>query len=279
MIRHPCPSCDKMLGIPDNLAGRIVVCPKCKEKLRVPTPEPEEEGDDAEEHVAPRPQPKRPAPPRKPRRPVEVEDEEQEDVEEQVTARRPRRPAEVEPEEEEDEAPARRPRRQAEVEDEEEPAEEEPVRRKRKRKKKRRRRSSAGAGMSPLLIGGIAAGGVCLVLGLVAFFVPAVALIPILLGCGMVVIGGIWMLIVAFQDDLLQGILCWFIPCYVFYYVIVNWATEKNAFLTWVAGIALLMVGSCAGGVGGARMAGDLPPPTRHGQLQTSWPAGETFAC
>lgn len=57
MIRVRCPSCQKLLGVPDDKAGRAIVCPACKGTVRVPT---------ASSSAAPPRPAVAPAPPKKP---------------------------------------------------------------------------------------------------------------------------------------------------------------------------------------------------------------------
>ena len=70
------------------------------------------------------------------------------------------------------------------------------------------------------------------------------------LGFLLSIVGGIWFLMVAFQDDVMQGILCWFVPFYSLFYLATHWEEEKMPFFTQLAGLALMMFGSCAVGVG-----------------------------
>jgi len=256
MIRFPCPGCDKKLGIPEAMAGRVAVCPKCKHKFRVPRQETMEAEGDVEERVAAAPRPVRPAPSAKTRRPVEEDDER--------PAKRSRRPVE----EEGDEAEAVRPAREVERDDEDE---NEPARPIRKRRKKRRRKQSNGiAGMPPLVIVGISVFGVCLVLALASFFVPLLAIVPIGLGWLLMLAGGIWFLVVAFQDNALAGILCLVIPFYSLYYLITNFDAEKKPFMLQAAGMVLLMLGSCAGSFG---LPKDMKTQNFRGQPQVMWVA------
>jgi hypothetical protein len=258
MIRLACPGCHKTLAIPDTLAGRLVACPKCKNKFRVPQPEPADPDDEAEVQVTARPRPgrsapSRPAPPARPRRPAEEEDE-------QPVRRRPR-PAEEE-EDDLEEAPA--PSRRRAEEDDEEGA---PRRRERK-KRRRTRPSRPREGMDPMLMGAIGVGGVCLLLGLGALLLPWLALVPICLGAFLYVAGYFWFIVVAFQDDVIQGILVFFVPFYFLYYLIVNWEGEKKPFLCSVAGFVLVMFGSCMGSMGNAIRGG---PALEEAERPATW--------
>ena len=53
MIHLVCTNCDKKLKVQDSLAGRLVRCPSCQTKLRVPESEAPEELDELEEEESP----------------------------------------------------------------------------------------------------------------------------------------------------------------------------------------------------------------------------------
>ncbi len=63
---------------------------------------------------------------------------------------------------------------------------------------------------------------------------------------------GLWMLIIAFQEGALQGILYMFVPFYSLYYVISRWEKCKQPFLYSLAGLAVAIIGLVMGGMGGA---------------------------
>ena len=64
----------------------------------------------------------------------------------------------------------------------------------------------------------------------------AIGLILSLAGWAAVIAFSIWLLVIAFQEDVLQGLLSLFVPFYVLYYVITRWETCKNPFLFWLGG-------------------------------------------
>jgi hypothetical protein len=215
--------------------------------------------------------------PRRRRRPAEEEDEEDEEP-----VRRSRRTADEE--EDEDEKPVKRLRRPAADDDEDEDEgvsrrrrraaadEEERPRRRTPRRKKKRRRSSSGelfGGVSTPL--GVVLGvvGLCLVLAVVAIFVPAVALVPVGLGALLTLVGGVWFLIVAFSDSAVQGLLCLLIPFYNLYYLITHFEECKQPFFLQLIGVGMITVGNCAGGIGAARQGiPQMPPPDFRRRLQ-----------
>ena len=75
-------------------------------------------------------------------------------------------------------------------------------------------------------------------------------MVPILLGWLTALVGGVMFLIVAFQDDVMQGILCWFVPFYSLFYLITHWEEEKVPFFIQIAGFVMVFMGSCAFGGG-----------------------------
>ena len=243
MIRLRCASCNKMLSVADAHAGKLGACPHCNNKVRIPSPD--DIAADVVEDVSETPPPSRServrsSPSAKPGRHEAyevVEAEEDVESEEESPPRRGRRGA--------DEETEGRPSRGKRTGDEEE---DEPPRR--RRSGKRRRKSGASAGISPLLVPGLILAGICLVLGLMAVFAPVLSIVPIGLGFVLSCVGGFWFLAVAFRDDAIQGILCWFVPFYSLYYLITHFEEEKMPFFTQMGGLLLIMVGSCGGGIG-----------------------------
>ncbi len=254
MIRLQCPGCRKNLGVKDELAGRLVACPQCKAKIRVPQPEPEVEEleeveDEVPESITTAPRPGRRPPPAK-TRPRDDDEDEEESREAVRRSRRPRDDEEDEEGEEEEEEPRPRPARK-------------------RNKKRRARRSGSGGGMGGLLIAVGVGAGVCILMIVVSFFVPFLALIPMVLGWLMAFAGGVWVLVVAFQDDVMQGLLCMFVPFYGLIYIITHFEETKKPLLLEVVGTVLAIVGGCVGGFGGARAASG--PYNPRMQIQTPW--------
>ena len=62
-------------------------------------------------------------------------------------------------------------------------------------------------------------------------------------GLGMMIIGSIWFLVVAFQQDILWGIACVLIPFVSLVYLVKYWNTASRPFITWVAGFLGLFLG------------------------------------
>jgi hypothetical protein len=246
MIHLLCPHCHTKLAVKEAMAGRLGVCPKCKNKMRIPQLETITPDDVPEERISAAP--KREATAQSAKSPRRFEDDEDDD--------RPARPRRRPIEDADDRA------------DDDEPA----PRRRKKRKKRRRRESSSGVPSllsdNPVLFG--LAGVVLLMLitcGLALLFPPA-ALVPIGLGWLMMAVGNIWYLVCAFQEDVMSGVLCFVVPFYSLYYLIAHFDEVKMPFFTGLVGFVLIVGGSCAGGIGGA-MRGE-PPSGVHGTVRVA---------
>jgi hypothetical protein len=267
MIRLDCPGCDKKLNVRDELAGRTVRCPQCKTTFRAPEPEPPDEGLPEERSTA-RPSRKPQPQPRPQRRPIE-EDEDREAITERPLPRGKRRPAGED--EDGDREAARRGRRRGD--DEEDFEDDEPRRRPApKRKKKRRGGDAAGliSGIEPFYWGLIGVGVFWLLTLIPTFVWPAFSMVPLVLGWLLAVAGGIWFLMVAFQDSALAGVLCLLVPFYSLYYLITHFEETKRPFFVQLLGCLLVMTASCAGGFSATRDArvpgglrGEVPSPFR----------------
>jgi hypothetical protein len=276
-----CPACSKLLSIPDRLAGKMGQCPGCKGRIKVPAKSEEadeeifDDFEETEEEEEEEEQPRR-AGEKSDRRIVakrgagraDEEEEEDEGEDERITSRRSR--DEDKPgrrgrsrDEDEDDRPSRRRSR-----DDDEDEDDRPSRRRSRdgddaisrritkpapRRRRMRRRRDDEPWLTPQMKigGGIALGVMLLCLIAPVIFPPAVML-PACLGLALYVGGQIWFIIVAFKDDVMQGLLCWFIPFYFLYYLLVNWDEEKWPFFTSLAGIAMMMLGGCAASLGGA---------------------------
>ncbi len=100
-------------------------------------------------------------------------------------------------------------------------------------------------------MGALGVGGVVLLIGLGGFLYHPLALLPLLVGFLVSSVGGIWFLIVAFQDSPLHGILCFLFGPYSLFYLITHWDEEWKPFVIQMIGFALIMLGLCAGGGSG----------------------------
>jgi hypothetical protein len=126
-----CPHCERKLNVPENLNGKKVRCPGCKDAFVVDL-----DGDEAPAEAAVTTKPRRPTPPP----PAEVDDD------------RPRRRRREDDEDDYDE-----PRAEDESGDEEEDDEDRPRRRKRKRSRGRQAAASAvmGPAIALMIVGGL----------------------------------------------------------------------------------------------------------------------------
>lgn len=231
-----CPNCDKKLAVPDRLAGKKGQCPRCKFRFDVPAEEEIEEHDFEVVEDEPEPDQEAAAPSRGVR---EGRDES------------PRR-ARSRDDADDDDRPSRRRR----DEDEDEPPR--PRKRTSRAGPRRRRREYDGGSFwtSPVGLASTIGGGVALLSFLAAVLFPPLLVVPFGLGCLLASVGQIWFIIVAFQDDVMQGILCWAIPGYAFYYMLTNWEGVKNPVLTQAVGFLMAVGGICAGAIGSSIWAG-----------------------
>jgi hypothetical protein len=256
MIHVQCRSCYSTLALKDIYAGKLARCPICQNKVRVPKQEEEAEDEAREERVSAAPKARAPAESRRPsRRPVrEEEDEEERPV------RPKRRPIEEDDRSEDiqEKRPARSSRTPIEEEEEDdddvqlEVVEEPPPRKRRKKKRRRRRRpESAGWEMPDVnwfYIGLAVVAFIWLVSVPLAFAFPPIMIVPVGLGCLLAFAGYIWFLIIAFQDEVIHGILCLLLNIYCLYYLILNFEETKFPFLVWALGLFMMGSGLCAGG-------------------------------
>jgi hypothetical protein len=260
MKRFRCPGCKDLQEYDESLAGQVFACTNCGKKVRLPAnaapaksatiKKDRDEEEDEEE--------RKPARPAAKRKPVEEEEEEEERISTRPAAKRKAV--------EEDDGPY--------PDDEDEPED----RPRRKRIKKKRRGPSratsnlvklpGGFKLSPFaltLVGFGAAGVVLILIGFVFSFVfpPVAAVLSILLyGMAMLLMmgGGLWMLVIAFQDDVLQGLLCLFIPFYSLFYLITHFEDCKRPFFVQLVGFALMFGAACPLACAGAGGGAPMPP-------------------
>ena len=268
MIHVKCPDCDSTLAVKDIYAGKLARCPICQGKVRIPKQEEEAEDDAPEERVSTRTRSRAPAETKRPSRRVE----EEEDAEERPSPpkRKPVARREVRSENIQEKRSARpAPKPPPDDDDDDDDSDEitlevdePPPPRKRKKKRRRRRRPPAeSSSLSDvdwgkwMLIGL----GVLALIGFgsmaAAFAFPPFMLIPIALGFLLVIVGNIWFLIVAFQDEVIHGVLCLVLGIYRLYYLIINFDEEKMPFFVEVLGWLMIIGGLCAGGAIGHHAA------------------------
>ena len=63
---------------------------------------------------------------------------------------------------------------------------------------------------------------------------------------GMIIgfIGGLWLLVLAFQESIFWGLGSLFLPFVSLIFVIMHWDTAKKPFLIWLASIPLWLIGA-----------------------------------
>ena len=76
-------------------------------------------------------------------------------------------------------------------------------------------------------------------------------LVPVVLGSVLSLVGYVWVIVIAFQDDATQGMLCICFGPYMLYYILVNFDETKQAGIIWLAGTvlqiaAMVVAGSAA---------------------------------
>jgi hypothetical protein len=62
------------------------------------------------------------------------------------------------------------------------------------------------------------------------------------LGCILLLVGGIWIVVLAFKKSVLWGIGSLIVPFVSLIFVIMNWQDSKKPFLIQIAGVVLVVV-------------------------------------
>src|SRR5262249_14387544 len=184
-----------------------------------------------------KPEPRKPAPPApaKPaRRPV-VEEPELEVVDDEppraTSKARRKPPADEDPgfEEVEDEEPRAKARRSRRDEDDED---DEPQPRKRRRKRRKSSLGLEGAAGLLLLLAPVVIWGLLVAIG---FVVPKIAYLAMWFAVAVVILGRLWFLGVAFNEDQMQGTLCIWVPFYDIVFLVSHFEDAWKPFvLGWV---------------------------------------------
>jgi hypothetical protein len=222
MMRFRCPYCQHILEVAKPT--HALLCPACEQWCRIPLPEE-----------------------------FTLEREEVRDVVEVVrdttTSSCPRREAIT------DRSPEERPqplRDEADVEDVQfeviEDGEERRRRRKRRRRSRRRRSSGIGFDLDyislPLILLIVMAPG-GLILSILSFFIHPMAG----MGCLLMMGGGIWFMLIAAEDGLVQALLVLFVPFYAWYYAFMNWERVAIPFLLQCVGGLVFSISLGAAGM------------------------------
>jgi hypothetical protein len=94
----------------------------------------------------------------------------------------------------------------------------------------------------------------------IAFLPPAIGVGLAILGYGggglVATVAGIWLLVIAFQEDVVQGLLCLFVPLYIVYYMFRDW--ERTWLPTVTYWIGTLAMFGCIGGFLGGSLIGAM---------------------
>lgn len=77
----------------------------------------------------------------------------------------------------------------------------------------------------------------------------------VILGSILLLGGGIWLLVVAFQESIWWGLGCLLIPFVSLVFVIMHWSESKGPFFVQIAGLVVLVLGAVLSG----------PPPQAVG--------------
>jgi len=109
-----------------------------------------------------------------------------------------------------------------------------------KRRKKRRQMSTSGGigGYTALMI---AMAGICVVFTGVGVFIPMVMLVPTVIGFVIAFGAGLWLLAIPFRESAVQGLLCMFVPFYVFYYLLAHFDEMWKPFVLQLLGVAMFL--------------------------------------
>lgn len=75
-------------------------------------------------------------------------------------------------------------------------------------------------------------------------------LVIMIVGDLIALVGGIWILVLAFKQSVLWGLGSLFVPFVALVFVIKYWAVAKKPFLINLAGVVLIVIGVVLGGAG-----------------------------
>lgn len=208
MLQVDCPFCEKRFHLGDDRADRMTTCPACQKPFRAVRTDPVETNADDEALAT-------------------------QELDEWMQAR---------PGFGADGGDEFLPAREQEVRDrsESETPTPGPLGPRKKRRKKRRRSPSGLAAMNPLWLAAV--GGVVLFafsLGL-TFLMPSRAILVLGLGWLLMTLGWIWITVVAFHEDMMNGLLCAFVPVFAPVYALANLGEARHAALLYVAGLAVM---------------------------------------
>src|SRR5262249_46161757 len=92
---------------------------------------------------------------------------------------------------------------------------------------------------------------------------PVLAFVPMVLGSLVALAGGLWFLMLAFQDSAVAGLLCLFVPFYSLFYLVTHFDEVKRPFFLQLVGGLIVGMGVCAGAFSAQRK---MATPTWPGE-------------
>lgn len=113
-----------------------------------------------------------------------------------------------------------------------------------RKKRKKRKKAEASSGMSNALILLGSLGAVIVIMAVLAIIFPVMGIIMFWGGIILLVIARVWILIIAFTEDFLQGILVLWIPLYELFYMITRWEECKMTLFLALGGFFMMLVGT-----------------------------------
>lgn len=118
-------------------------------------------------------------------------------------------------------------------------------------RRRRRRRPGFGFSLPAQLVPGVGnflalmavLGALWVLLACVALLLPPLGVLLVLLGGLVALVGNVWFLIVAFQDDFVNGLLCLLVPIWALLFLINNQDTAGRPFLVGLVGTLMVATG------------------------------------
>lgn len=77
------------------------------------------------------------------------------------------------------------------------------------------------------------------------------AMVSIFFGLVLANVGGIWLLVLAFMEDIAKGVMCLLVPLYILYFAATQFGSNKLPVMMYFMGIAMQFVGGFMMGLGG----------------------------